>query len=119
MIKNILIVIEKIGENEKIDSKVKEIVKAFADENELHIYAKEVILNEIGEYIRMKGVIIHTQSVTLITNVPKEYDAILAFDAWAMKSAGLFNASKKIKVGEKTKLFDISRELNKKESAKK
>ena len=113
--KEILIMAERIGvdETESQDSKIVDLVRELADENILHIYAKSVVLNDAGEYIRMKGVEIHTQAITLVVNMPKKYDAIVAFDIWAMKSANLFESEKKIKVSQKTKVEGILKEIEK------
>lgn len=111
-----MIMAERIGHEDtgKQDEKIVEIVRELADENIIHIYARSVVLNEYGDYLRMRGVEIHTQAVTLVVNMPHEYDAIIAFDTWSMKSAGLFQSDKKIKVGDKTKVFDIFKEIKKK-----
>ncbi len=114
--KKILIIAERIGaeDTDKQDSKIVEIVRELSDMNEIHIYARSIALNEAGDYMRMKGVELHTQAVTLVVNMPKEYDVLISFDMWSMKQAGLFTSEKKIKVGEKTKLSDIFKEIRKK-----
>jgi hypothetical protein len=111
---------ERIGaeDTEKQDSKIVDLVREFADENTIHVYARSIVLNDAGDYLRMKGVELHTQAITLVTNMPKEYDVLIAFDTWSMKSAGLFTSTKKIRVSEKTTVFNISKEINKKESKK-
>jgi hypothetical protein len=114
--KTILIMAERIGHEDtgKQDEKIVEIARELGDENILHVYARSVVLNEYGDYLRMKGIEIHTQPVTLVVNMPHDYDAIIAFDTWSMKQANLFASDKKIKVGEKTKVFDIFKEIKKK-----
>ena len=114
--KTILIMAERIGHEDtsKQDEKIVEIARELGDENILHVYARSIVLNEHGDYLRAKGIELHTQAITLVVNIPHEYDAIIAFDKWSMKSAGLFQSDKKISVGEKTKVFDIFKEIKKK-----
>lgn len=118
--KKILIVAENIGvdETENQDSKIVEIVREFSDENEVHVYAKKIILNDAGDYLRMKGLGMHTQDITLVANMPQDFDVVIAMDAWAVKMAGQFDAKKKIRLSEKSTLISLSAEINKKETKK-
>jgi hypothetical protein len=110
--KKILIVAENIGVDENVDSKIINIVREFSDDIDIHTYSRQFILNESGEYLRMKGIAVHNHAVTLTADMPQEYFAIIAFDVWAVKSTGMFTADKKIRVGEKTSSISIIKELN-------
>jgi hypothetical protein len=118
--KKILIVAEIIGSEDTSDqdSKIVNIVREFSDENEVHVYAKKIILNDAGDYLRMKGLRMHTQDITLVTNMPQDFDVVIAMDAWAVKMAGQFDAKKKIRLSENSKLVSLSAEINKKETKK-
>lgn len=110
--KTLLILAESIGVDESIDSKIIEIVREFSDGNEIHTYSKEFTLGESGEYLRMKGVKIHTQAITLVATMPEEYDAVIAFDEWAVKNVAQFKTEKKIRASEKSDLLSISDTIN-------
>lgn len=112
--KKILIVAENIGVDEKVDSKIIEIVREFSDEMDIHTYSRQFLLNESGEYLRMKGIAVHNQAVTLTSDMPQEYFAIITFDVWAIKNSAQFKAEKEIRVQEDSQLINLIRE-NKKE----
>jgi hypothetical protein len=114
--KTILIVAERIGVDETAeqDSKIVDIVREMADENIIHVYARSIVLNDAGDYLRMKGVELHTQAVTMVINMPHKYDAIIAFDMWGMKNSGLFEATKKIRITKDSTSLKISQAINKK-----
>lgn len=116
--KNILIAVERIGaeDTELQDSKIVEVVREFADENIIHVYARSIVLNEYGDYLRGKGIELHTQGITPIANMQNEFDVVIAFDVWGVKNSGQFKAEKKIRVGEKSTLISLSSEINKKEA---
>ena len=93
--KTILLVVENIGKegHELTDEKVQIFIRRFNDDNEIHIYCKELILNETGEYVRSKGVQVHTAENGSIVFAPKTYDTIIAMDSWANQNIGMFVAS--------------------------
>lgn len=111
----ILIIAEEIGVNEEVDSKIKGIVREFSDDSEIHTYSRKFYLSEDGEYLRMKGVEIHTIETTLVATIPKEYDAIIAFDNWAKKESASFSSAKKILVTDKATDRSLIEEINEKE----
>ena len=115
--KNILIAVERIGaeDTELQDSKIVEIVREFADENIVHVYAQSIVLNEYGDYLRAKGIALHTQGVTPLGDIEKEFDVIIAFDVWGVKNSVQFQAEKKIRVGSDSTPESISSEIRKKE----
>lgn len=110
----ILILAESIGTDEAVDSKIKGIVREFSDDNEVHTYSSRFELSEAGEYIRMKGVAIHTLGTTLVATMPQEYGAIIAFDEWAKKASAPFVSEKKILVTEKANDISLIKEINSK-----
>ena len=83
--KKILLVVEFVGKEgfELSDEKIRMYVHRYSDDAEIHLYAKECVMNETGEYIRSKGVQIHIAENGSIINAPKEYDNIITYDAWA------------------------------------
>ena len=92
--KKILLVAEYVGRegHELTDEKIQVFVRRFNDENEIHVYCKEFILNEAGDYVRSKGVQIHTAENGSIIYAPKEYDNVIALDDWANQNIALFTA---------------------------
>ena len=116
--KKILIVAERIGSEDTSDqdSKIVNIVREFSDENEVHVFAQRITLNEDGDYLRMKGIGMHTQDITLVANMPQDFDVVIAMDTWGVKMAGQFDAKKKIRLSEKSTLISLSAEINKKEA---
>lgn len=92
--KKILLAVEYIGKEgfELSDEKIVNFVKRYSDDNEIHVYCRDCFMNESGEYIRMKGVIIHTEMFPNIPEYPME--KAMAFDDWGME------ASKSFKVEE-------------------
>lgn len=114
----ILILAENIGVDEAIDTKIQGIVREFSDDSEIHTYSRQFVMSAVGEYIRAKGIAIHTFEGTLVALIPKEYDAIIAFDAWAMKNSAPFTSEKKIRVTEKADGISLIKEINAKPIAK-
>ncbi|MDY0388410.1 MAG: hypothetical protein RBT65_15070, partial [Methanolobus sp.] len=92
--KKILLVAEFVGRegHELTDEKMQVFVRRFSDENEIHVYCKEFLLNESGDYIRAKGVQIHTAENGSIIYAPKEYDNVVALDDWANQNIAMFTA---------------------------
>lgn len=92
--KKILLVAEYIGRegHELTDEKIQVFVRRFNDENEIHVFCKEFILNEAGDYIRSKGVQIHTVENGSVIYAPKEYDNVVALDDWANQNIAMFTA---------------------------
>lgn len=114
----ILILAENIGVDEAVDTKIKSIVREFADDGEIHTYSRQFVMSESGDYIRSKGVTINTFEGTLVALIPKEFDAIIAFDTWAMKHSASFISDKKIRVTEKASDISLIKEINSKTSKK-
>jgi hypothetical protein len=114
--KNILIAVERIGaEDTKLqDEKIVEFVRELADENIIHVYASSIVLNEYGDYLRAKGIELHTQSITPVANISQEFDVVVAFDVWGVKNSGQFQVEKKIRVSKESTLESLSNEINKK-----
>jgi len=113
--KNILILVEKVGVDEIVDAKLIKLAREYCDDNIVSFYSREFVLNQAGEYLRAKGVNIYIQSVTLMSSIPNEQDVIVAFDVWGVKNSGSFQAGKKIRVSEESSLKSIIGEINKKE----
>jgi len=88
--KEILIIAEFVGkeETEQNDAKIVDFVRAAVDTSEIHFYSKQFILNKHGEYIRTKGVKIHSPED--LSMMPMEYDKIVATDSWAKTVARQF-----------------------------
>jgi hypothetical protein len=115
--KDILIAVERIGaeDTNAQDERIVEIVRELADENIVHVYASSVVLNEYGEYLRAKGIELHTQGGTSVADMQNEFDVIIAFDIWGVKNSRQFQAPKKIRVQEDSTLMSLVSEINKKE----
>jgi hypothetical protein len=118
--KDILIAVERVGaeDTNAQDERIVEIVRELADENIVHVYASSVVLNEYGEYLRAKGIELHTQGGTSVADMQNEFDVIIAFDIWGIKNSRQFQAPKKIRVQEDSTLMSLVSEINKKEEKK-
>jgi len=81
--KKILLAVEYVGKEgfEESDQKLVDCVRRYKDGSEMHLLCKDLIMNEAGDYVRMKGVEIHTSlGVNLL--VDANFDEIMAFDEW-------------------------------------
>lgn len=94
--KKILLLVEFVGRegNEFTDEEIVKFVRQYSDDNEIHLYCRECVMNQAGEYIRMKGVNIHNMASMTIMNAPKKYDIINGFDEWANQNMGMFETTK-------------------------
>lgn len=92
--KKILLVVEYIGKEnfELSDEKIRLYVHRYSDDAEIHLYCKECIMNEAGDYVRSKGVQIHTAENGSIVYAPKDYDHIITYDEWANHNIAMFKA---------------------------
>lgn len=92
--KKILLVVEFVGRDgfQQTDEKLQEFVRQLNDLNEIHIYCKQFVLNEVGDYIRSKGVTIHTAENGSVVNAPREFDEIVTMDSWANQNVSMFKA---------------------------
>lgn len=88
--KKVLIAVEFVGrpETEASDKKIVEFVRAYSDFNEIHLYCSDLVLNETGEYIRMKQLKVFHDFAQVSS---EEYDKILAVDPWAKKQVSMMN----------------------------
>lgn len=105
--KNVLLLLEEIKYDKPVEQKCLEIFKALTGRYEIHVYAKEVALNEVGEYLRMKGASFHTPDP--FQNFSKEFDVLVALDDWGMQNANIFTAEKKVRVKETTTPSELVR----------
>jgi len=103
--KKVLIILEEIRYGKPVEAKCLEIFKALYGRYEIHLYAKEIALNEVGEYMRMKGASFHNPDP--FQRFPKEYDVLIALDEWGMANAMSFVATKKVKVKETTTTSEL------------
>lgn len=108
----ILILAESIGTNDVVDEKIVGIVREFSDDSEIHTYSRKFVLGDAGEYIRIKRVAIHTLESTLVANMQNEYDALVAFDDWAIKASAPFVSEKKIRVTDNASVISLIKEIN-------
>jgi len=99
---------------EASDKKIVEFVRKYSDFNEIHIYCTDLILNENGEYIRMKQPKIFHEFAS-VSN--QKYDKIIAVDQWAKEqmSKMIHDDSKK---QQKEESIDISEKKEKKPAEK-
>lgn len=107
--KKILLAVEFVGRDgfQQTDEKLQEFVRKFNDLNEIHIYCKQFVLNEAGDYIRSKGVNIHTAENGSVVNAPREFDEIVAMDSWANQNIAMFTTqSIKRPEDEKPEVFE-------------
>lgn len=105
--KRILLLLEDIKHGKASELKCLELFRSLAGRYEIHIYAKEIALNEIGEYLRMKGASFHTPDP--FERFSKEFDVIVALDDWGMSNAGIFTAGKKVRVKDTTTPSELVR----------
>jgi len=91
--KKILLAVEYVGREgfEESDKKIVDYIRTYNDFNEIHVLCREFILNDTGEYIRAKGIDVHTTENNSVVNAPKDYDEIVAVDQWANANIAMFN----------------------------
>jgi hypothetical protein len=100
--KTVLIALDEIRTESVHEKYCKELVQLLIDNHEVHVMAENIALNEIGEYLRMKGVIMHPRRTAVSGSIPTEYDVIVALDQWGTENSANFVASMKIVVKEGT-----------------
>lgn len=105
--KKVLLLLEEIRYGKPVEQKCLEVFKALAGRYEIHVYAKEVSLNEVGEYLRMKGASFHTPDP--FQNFSKEFDVLVALDDWGMANSSIFNALKKVRIKDTTTTAELAR----------
>ena len=90
--KKVLIAVEFVGrpDTETTDRKIVEFIRAYADFNEIHVYCSDLVLNETGEYIRMKQLKVFHEFARVSD---EDYDKIMAVDPWAKKQVSMMNKS--------------------------
>jgi hypothetical protein len=90
--KKILFTIEEInngGENENL---LKDLIAQIYVGFDITVFGKIVALNEIGEWLRMKGIKLF--SVGSLPAIDKNYDFIVNMDNWFNNYSALFNGKK-------------------------
>lgn len=118
MEKTILIIAEFIGKEETAqnDAKIVDFVRSNSDGNEIHVYTKELFLNPVGEYLRMKRVKIHTSSG--INEIPESFDKVVATDKWGKSVIGMFSSGGKKPVEQTIHDQEIKEAIEEKEEEK-
>lgn len=91
----ILIIAEYVGKEgfEENDRKVVQRVRECHEGNEVHLFCQNCFMNEAGDYIRMKGIMIHPIESQAI-GFPTEYDEIIKIDEWATQNSAQFTSLK-------------------------
>lgn len=112
-----LIALEEIKWNKPVESKCLELFKAFHGRYEVHVYAREITMTEVGEYLRMSGAQMHSPNPMVI--IPREYDVVLALDDWGTVNAKGFTAEKNIRVGENASAETLLQAIEKPQEIKK
>lgn len=100
--KTVLIALEEIRTMSESEAFCKSLVQLLNDKYELHIFAQNIQLNPVGEYIRRKNVPMHPKETSTPGTIPTEYDIIVALDPWAVQNTATFKAEKKLQVKKET-----------------
>lgn len=103
--KKVLIIIENINNDESEKEKlVKDLAKQVVGVFEVSVMAKNIVLNEVGEWLRMKGASLYNTEAFI--TMPKEYDIVVMMDEWAEATAGMIQSQKKIRFAHGISLFE-------------